>query len=1080
MGIMEKVPENIRIYIQEISERMTQGRAVVMVGSGFSKNAKNRCYTEKKFVDWNQLGDIFYKKLYTKLPSEEENPCYYHDPLKLAGKVEQCFGRTILDKLILDSLPDEEYEPSELHEALLRLNWTDIFTTNYDTLLERTRARVFNNRYQVVLSKEDLVYSKCPRIIKLHGSFPSTRPFIVTEEDYRKYPREFAVFVNTVRQALIENVMCMIGFSGDDPNFLNWLGWIRDYLGRAASKIYMVGVFDIGEVERKLYDSHNIIVINMKECSGIEDGKYEDGLKLFFEAVEFFQKEEEEDKYFYNCEKEVDIEKMCCQSMMLLKKQPTNFVKDVMENLRMIADEWSAEREDGIDWFVVPYQRRRKIEKTLRLGEALLGMLYTGESFESMKYVIGKFLYEYNWRREKCFLPLESDGACTYEEYLSLLKEEWKGTDIELGFSLLEYLREHGEFDKWKSLVSQMEDYMDDTKKMRLSCEKAMKMLYNLECGDLSNVLVDLSGSFDRVGLEFKISSLLAELGYYERAILLLKKNLDEVRKQIGNNIDYYNFSREAYLIDLLENLKKYYDHLSGVKDVGKDIDSRSRLKVLKSYDCNPEYERDYLIQQLISYMHNADSSCSLIEGANPEKYIKFMENTGMVFRSAYFFEYTDEFPVLLKGLVRTNPYLAMLCTFRYGEKAVCERIWDKDVLEGMETDTVDRLIKQCIKVCENNEKYLRSEELNENNLAINLPELAPFIIAGLVQKASINGSYGVIEFTSRILESSNGRYCGIKEMLKAVVLRLSELKPKDLLICLMEFPLGYKEKKSNKRQGEVMEPFLYMDLMVSDVDVPDGKRIEILKQELESGVKDCKWTVYARLLVTEIICNLDSVENGIFLDIENEVLECPDEFYELVVYHKAKYGKQETKIQVKREWKKMLENQIDQFTNKGGRYYSDFQREIGKLQKKIKFFRKKCVGFSWNYEDMEWIITILGKWADAVHDNILALCNNILYYNSWHMLEIILLEIFSMDKIEWEMKNCSKLQFLEEKLKRIQIPFLLWKVLIQWNAGNFEEADRLLFSALMKGGYEQAEAERILDYVPQLQMGELSSILNG
>ena len=109
MRIIEKIPENIYIYIQEIAERMAQGRAVVMIGSGFSKNAKNERYTEKSFLDWNQLGDIFYKKLYGVVPSDEEHPCYYQDVLKLAGKVQQCFGRTTLDKLILDNLRSEEH-----------------------------------------------------------------------------------------------------------------------------------------------------------------------------------------------------------------------------------------------------------------------------------------------------------------------------------------------------------------------------------------------------------------------------------------------------------------------------------------------------------------------------------------------------------------------------------------------------------------------------------------------------------------------------------------------------------------------------------------------------------------------------------------------------------------------------------------------------------------------------------------------------------------------------------------------------------------------------------------------------------
>ena len=70
-----------------------------------------------------------------------------------------------------------------------------------------------------------------PRIAKLHGSFPSNRPFIFTEEDYRTYPRRFAAFVNLVQQSMMENVFCLLGFSGDDPNFLYWTGWVRDHLG---------------------------------------------------------------------------------------------------------------------------------------------------------------------------------------------------------------------------------------------------------------------------------------------------------------------------------------------------------------------------------------------------------------------------------------------------------------------------------------------------------------------------------------------------------------------------------------------------------------------------------------------------------------------------------------------------------------------------------------------------------------------------------------------------------------------------------------------------------------------------------
>ena len=57
------IPDSIRQYLNEIAERLWAERAAVMVGSGFSKNAG------KEFPDWNQLGDLFYQKLYGSNPA---------------------------------------------------------------------------------------------------------------------------------------------------------------------------------------------------------------------------------------------------------------------------------------------------------------------------------------------------------------------------------------------------------------------------------------------------------------------------------------------------------------------------------------------------------------------------------------------------------------------------------------------------------------------------------------------------------------------------------------------------------------------------------------------------------------------------------------------------------------------------------------------------------------------------------------------------------------------------------------------------------------------------------------------------
>ena len=90
----------------------------------------------------------------------------------------------------------------------------DVFTTNWDTLLEKASRRVFDRTYDPVLCSADLATTVAPRIVKLHGSFPSSRPFVVTEEDYRTYPIRFAPLVNTVQQALMESIFLLVGFSG--------------------------------------------------------------------------------------------------------------------------------------------------------------------------------------------------------------------------------------------------------------------------------------------------------------------------------------------------------------------------------------------------------------------------------------------------------------------------------------------------------------------------------------------------------------------------------------------------------------------------------------------------------------------------------------------------------------------------------------------------------------------------------------------------------------------------------------------------------------------------------------------------
>ena len=249
------IPDTLRPYLDTIADRLLSRHAAIMVGAGFSRNAAP-AGDDTGFPNWSQLGDRFYARLHGHTPEPHRH--YIHVPT-LAHEIEAAFGRPALDQMLRDAIPDLQHEPSRLHVQLLDLPWSDVFTTNYDTLLERACHKIISERYDIIVNPVDLGHSKRPRIIKLHGSLPSDRPFIITDEDYRRYPHDFAPFVNTVRQALLENTLCLTGFSGDDPNFLQWIGWIHDNLGYSNSpKMYLIGSLRLSHSQEVLLERRNV------------------------------------------------------------------------------------------------------------------------------------------------------------------------------------------------------------------------------------------------------------------------------------------------------------------------------------------------------------------------------------------------------------------------------------------------------------------------------------------------------------------------------------------------------------------------------------------------------------------------------------------------------------------------------------------------------------------------------------------------------------------------------------------------------------------------------------------------------
>ena len=132
-NIVDNMSGTMKGKLDRIRHFLNEEKASVMVGAGFSRNAEKEAHVEMK--DWNSLSKDIYEQLYATSPSADD--LAFKTPMRLASLLAANVGRSGLDQVIKDSLPDDLISPGKLHYQLMSLKWHDVFTTNYDTLLER-------------------------------------------------------------------------------------------------------------------------------------------------------------------------------------------------------------------------------------------------------------------------------------------------------------------------------------------------------------------------------------------------------------------------------------------------------------------------------------------------------------------------------------------------------------------------------------------------------------------------------------------------------------------------------------------------------------------------------------------------------------------------------------------------------------------------------------------------------------------------------------------------------------------------------------------------------------------------------
>lgn len=548
MNKQYQIPSSVASKLEQIKLYMGTHSVTAFVGAGFSMNAEIPNNVSMK--TWNQLREVFLDKLYPNNEEDKKNDA--NDVVRLASLVDAQFGHNELDNILEEALPDQLIRPGRLHHMLVQLPWKDILTTNYDTLIERGAEQVINE-FKLVTNKETLLYQPSPRIIKLHGSFPNIRPYIMTQEDYRRYPIERPEMVNTAKQCFLESLVCLIGFSGEDPNFRAWIGWLKDVIGqqRICPTYLITYRKEFHDAEKALMAKLGIDIINLAEVGGVDD---------YYSAYEFFLNYLKEKSSEWNGKVRFDY----LRDKDLPDEKFKEYIVEKIKKMQTV-------RETYPGWLLLPKAHDSEMESVSE-DAVFLEHYYKRITDDTTKL---HFLYELNWRLTISATPKNLDwvvdGVEDLAEHLATFSAEDKKLLLELRLSLLENYRNNGKNEKFFNLCHELLANKNIIPTRYIYYQQSLYYLSRYDNLSLKDVLtkwiVDI-GDYQNC---IQKANLLYYIGEELEAYQLLAKCKNVICKSLlQNREDIYAKSCLTYILKSM----KWCDRKVEYTDVDMDADS--------------------------------------------------------------------------------------------------------------------------------------------------------------------------------------------------------------------------------------------------------------------------------------------------------------------------------------------------------------------------------------------------------------------------------------------------------------------------------------------------------------------------
>ncbi len=214
--------------VRDLIDALRKGECVIFVGAGLSQGAG--------LPDWAS----FIRHLSAELGAPQTGALDYF--LDVAQWYVEQKGEARLAEQIRAFYGPGMARPSLPHYLLMSLPVRVVVTTNYDDLLEQSLDAL--RRYPTTITEAAQVsrtgHGEGVSVVKLHGDAATSRQFVLSRDDFERFPRERPAMASLLEGLLLNHSFFFVGYGLRDPNFRQIHGRIADMLQNAQRRAFAV------------------------------------------------------------------------------------------------------------------------------------------------------------------------------------------------------------------------------------------------------------------------------------------------------------------------------------------------------------------------------------------------------------------------------------------------------------------------------------------------------------------------------------------------------------------------------------------------------------------------------------------------------------------------------------------------------------------------------------------------------------------------------------------------------------------------------------------------------------------------